>query len=366
MNEKKTIIIAGGGTGGHIYPAIAIGRALLKLDPAIKIRFVGTAEGLESKILQRENLTLDLIQSGKLNFSGNFLRKLKSLLKIPLGLYQSFQLILKHKPEFILGVGGYASAPFVLMAVLMGKKTAIWEPNAHPGMANRLLSKIVSKAYLVFEDSKKYLSSSDYKVFGMPLREEIELAQFENRSKISDRLTILCFGGSQGSLFLNEKISNFILNHPELHEKIYVIHQTGSLDYEKMKKKYSTLNDSLNCIEVHEFIYDMPNQYRKADIQFCRGGASTIAEASAFGVVPLIVPLPAADDHQLKNAEVVVKNKAGFLFKQNEFNEKDFADKIILLSENISLRKEMSENLRKLAPNQASKNIAQDILIQLF
>ena len=151
------------------------------------------------------------------------------------------------------------------------------------------------------------------------------------------------------------------MQHPELYEKINVIHQTGTLDFEKMKKKYG----DLSFVEVHEFIYDMPNQYRKADIQFCRGGASTIAEASAFGVIPLIVPLPAADDHQLRNAEVVVKNKAGFLFKQSEFNENDFVNTINLMISDTQLRKEMSENLRKLAPNQASKNIALDILSNL-
>jgi UDP-N-acetylglucosamine--N-acetylmuramyl-(pentapeptide) pyrophosphoryl-undecaprenol N-acetylglucosamine transferase len=159
-SNTKKIMIAGGGTGGHIYPAIAIGRALQKLNPHIELRFVGTAEGLESKIMSRENLALDLIQSGKLNFSGSPQKKIKTLCKIPIGLFQSSVLILKHQPDFVLGVGGYASAPFVLMAALLGKKTAFWEPNAHPGMANRLLSKIVDKSYLVFEASKKYLSSA--------------------------------------------------------------------------------------------------------------------------------------------------------------------------------------------------------------
>jgi UDP-N-acetylglucosamine--N-acetylmuramyl-(pentapeptide) pyrophosphoryl-undecaprenol N-acetylglucosamine transferase len=360
-SNTKKIMIAGGGTGGHIYPAIAIGRALQKSNPNIDLSFVGTAEGLESKIMSRENLTLYLIKSGKLNFSGSPLKKIKTLCKIPIGLFQSSVLILKHQPDFVLGVGGYASAPFVLMAALLCKKTAFWEPNAHPGMANRLLSKIVDKSYLVFEASKKYLSSKDNKVFGMPLREEIENAQNEERSKISDRLTILCFGGSQGSLFLNEKISNFILKHPELHERISLIHQTGSLDIDKMKKKYG----DTQCVELHEFIYDMPNQYRRADIQFCRGGASTIAEASAFGVVPLIVPLPAADDHQLRNAEVVVANKAGFLFKQNEFNENEFYLTILKMLDNPTLRKDMSEKLRTLAPKFAASSIANDILAQI-
>ena len=359
--STQKIMIAGGGTGGHIYPAIAIGRALQKKNPNIELRFVGTAEGLESKIMRRENLSLDLIQSGKLNFSGNPFKKIKTLCKIPVGLFQSLILILKYKPDFVLGVGGYASAPFVLMAALLGKKTAFWEPNAHPGMANRILSKIVNTSYLVFAASEKYLSSKNNKVFGMPVREEIENAQSEERSKISDRLTILCFGGSQGSLFLNEKMSDFILKHPELHEKINLIHQTGSLDFEKMKKKYG----DIKCVELHEFIYDMPNQYRRADIQFCRGGASTIAEASAFGVVPLIVPLPAADDHQLRNAEVVVKNQAGFLFKQNEFSADKFAKTIAEMTQNTALRKEMSEKLRSLAPKQAASKIADDILAQI-
>lgn len=358
----KKIMIAGGGTGGHIYPAISIGRALLKADPHVRIRFVGTAEGLETKIMMRENLPLDLIKSGKLNFSGNPLRKIRTLLRIPVGLIQSFFLILKYKPDFVIGVGGYASAPFVLMSALMGKKTAIWEPNAHPGMANRILSKLVRTSYLVFEDSKKYLSSRENKVFGMPLREEIEQAQNEERSKISDRLTILCFGGSQGSLFLNEKISNFILMHPELRERVHLIHQTGSLGFESMKKKYRPEDSN---VEIHEFIYDMPNQYRRADIQFCRGGASTIAEAAAFGVVPIIVPLPAADNHQQRNAEVVVKNNAGFMMLQESFSDEEFSKIIYRLIEKPDLRKDMAQNLRRLAPKRAADQIAHDILRQI-
>lgn len=361
QDQPKTIMIAGGGTGGHIYPAIAIGRALQKSDPKLQVRFVGTSEGLESKIMYREVLPLDLIKSGKLNFAGNPVQKIKTLLKIPLGIVQSCLLILKHRPSFVLGVGGYASAPFVLMAALMGRKTAVWEPNAHPGMANRILSNIVPRSYLVFEASKKYLSSKDNKVFGMPLREEIENAQGEDKVCVHNKMTILCFGGSQGSLFLNEKISNFILKNPDLHEKIYLIHQTGSRDFANIKNIYG----DLKCVEVHEFIYDMPSQYKRADVQFCRGGASTIAEASAFGVIPLIVPLPAADNHQQKNAEIVVENKAGYMFYQSNFDEAELARTIKNLLENSSLRKEMSANLKKLAPKYAAREIAHDILKQI-
>lgn len=358
---KKTVMIAGGGTGGHIYPAIAIGRALQKQNPEVVLRFVGTSEGLESKIMNRENLALDLIKSGKLNFAGNPLQKIKTILKIPMGLLQSFLLLKKHQPDFVIGVGGYASAPFVLMSALMRKKTALWEPNAHPGMANRILSKIVPKSYLVFEASKKYLNCRDNRVFGMPLREEIELAQNTPKETSGAKLRLLCFGGSQGSLFLNEKISDFILNNKSLQSRIHLIHQTGTRDFQKMKDKYAGLDGA----EVYEFIYNMPEIYKRTDVQFCRGGASSIAEASAFGIVPIIVPLPAADNHQQKNAEVVVAAGAGFLLEQSRFNDAEFAKCIGELLENPDLRTQMSQNLRKLAPKNAASQIAHDILTQI-
>lgn len=353
-------MIAGGGSGGHIYPAIAIGRALMKASNGeIQVRFVGTAQGLEKKIMQRENLPLDLIQSGKLNFSGNPIQKIKTLIKIPIGLIQSFFLILKYKPVYVLGVGGYASAPFLAMASLMGTKAALWEPNAHPGMANRLLSKIVPKAFLVFAEAQKYLQSKKFMTMGMPLREEIDQAQLNQAQKPdTGKLNILCFGGSQGSLFLNNALSDLILQHPEFHSEIHVVHQTGSLGLKEMQQKYK----GLSCVEVHEYIYDMPSYYQKADVQFCRGGASTIAEAAAFGVVPIIVPLNAADNHQLRNAEAVVKAKAGFLFKQSEFKPDDFYHVILKLKNELNYRRQLAENLKKLAPHQAANEIAKDIL----
>ncbi len=357
-------MIAGGGTGGHIYPAIAIGKAIMQLDSSYEVRYVGTKAGLERKIMARENLPLDLIQSGKLNFAGNIFQKVKTMLKMPVGVFQSLLLIIKYKPVFVLGVGGYASAPFVLMASLLGRKTALWEPNAHPGMANRILSKLVAKAYLVFGDARKYLKSKNVLVMGMPLRAEIDIAAEAGvqKSAEANKLTILCFGGSQGSMFLNEQISNFILANQDLKNEIYLVHQTGTADFERIKAKYINISN----VEVHEFIYDMPVYYKKADVQFCRGGASTIAEAAAFGVVPLIVPLPAADNHQARNAEVVVAHEAGYLFNQNSFNEKDFADTILKLKTNSEFRLKMSANLKKLAPHRAAREIAKDILKQLL
>ena len=351
-------MIAGGGTGGHIYPAIAIGKCLSRLDPQCHVRYVGTQRGLEKKIMAKENLPLDFIQSGPLNFSGHPLKKIQNLFSIFFGFLQSLVLIRKYKPDFILGVGGYASAPFLLAASMLKISAAVWEPNAHPGMANRLLSRFVKKVYLAFSEAKNYLHNPEIKIVGMPLRQEIEDARTKQKRIFSEKLRIICFGGSQGSVFLNQQISDLLISSPELHEKIYLVHQTGVVDFENIKKKYA----GLKCVEVHEFIYNMPDYYQKADVQFCRGGASTIAEAICFGVIPIVVPLPAADQHQQKNAEVLVQNEAGFMMLQNLFNLQDLKEKLILLMTDLKLRETMIQNLKKLTSENATQMIAEDIL----
>ena len=365
MSDRKIkIIIAGGGTGGHIYPALSIADAIKMKNPASEILFIGTPIGLESKIVPKAGYKLELIQSGKLNFSGQIFNKIKTLVKIPIGLIQSVFIILRFKPDYVLGVGGYASAPTLLAAKLLCCRTAIWEPNAHPGMANRILSQIVQKAFLVFEEGRKYIKSKETLVFGMPLRSEIEKFAIESKqhSRSEEHLfTILCFGGSQGSVFLNDQLSTFILKHPELHSKIRIFHQTGSLDYQRMVQKYN----GLSCVQVFEYIYDMPQYYKQADLLFCRGGASTLAEAAAFGVVPMVVPLPAADDHQQKNAEALVKQNAGFMFLQKQFDHEQFKKVILQMMHEPELRKQMSVNLSQIAPREASGQIAQNILAEV-
>jgi UDP-N-acetylglucosamine--N-acetylmuramyl-(pentapeptide) pyrophosphoryl-undecaprenol N-acetylglucosamine transferase len=350
------IIVAGGGTGGHIYPAISVVQSLQKIDPSIEALFVGTPLGLESKIIPKAGYRLALIQSGKLNFSGQIVQKIKSILKIPVGFAQSLKILLKEKPDFVLGVGGYASAPLVFVAALIGKRTAIWEPNAHPGMANRILSRFVDKSYLVFADATKYLKSKNNLVLGMPLRAEIE--DYTSNTAKNPVFTILCFGGSQGSAFLNDKISDLVLQNPEIASKLKVIHQTGPRDFKRMQEKYKH-NAS---VEIHEYIYEMPKYYNQADLLFCRGGASTLAEAAAFGVVPIVVPLPAADDHQQRNAEALVRENAAIMFLQNAFDGEQFKLQIAKLIEDKSVLNDMSGRLKQIVTKGAARKIAQDII----
>lgn len=352
------IIIAGGGTGGHIYPAISIAEAILKKEAQADILFVGTAQGMESKIIPKAGYNLKLIQSGKLNMQGQILTKIKTLLKIPLGILQSFWIILSYRPQFVLGVGGYASAPMLLAAILCGRKVAIWEGNAHPGMANRLLSKFISKAYLVFAEAQSKMSSTQVKVFGLPLRQEVEARSEQSIEKTTSQFTIVCTGGSQGSVFLNDQLSDLILQNPQWHSQIKVYHQTGVLDFSRIKRKYG----DTECVEVMDYIYDIPSYYQKADMLFCRGGASTLAEAAAFGVVPVVVPLPAADDHQKVNAEALVRAQAGFMLLQKQFDATEFKKIVTQLMTDSGLKKQMSQNLKKMAPLKASEKIAKDIL----
>lgn len=352
------VFIAGGGTGGHIYPALSIAQALNRLNPKTEIVFIGTIYGMEKNIIPKSGYRIEFIKSGKWNMSGRWVEKIKTIIKIPLGILQSCYLLLKEKPDFVLGVGGYASAPFLLAASLLGKKTALWEPNAHPGMANRVLSRFVGRSYLVFDEAKNDLHSKNNFVLGMPLRYEIENHHQTEKNK-SEKFTLLCFGGSQGSQFLNTKLSDFIINNPHLHDQIYFIHQTGKNDYERIKNKYS----GLSCVEVHDYIYDMPAFYQKADLLFCRGGASTLAEAAVFGVVPVVVPLPAADNHQEKNADSLVVAGAGFMMKQNQFDDNYFKNIIeSILKKEINLD-QMSKRLKQIVPTGASDRIAQDIIL---
>jgi UDP-N-acetylglucosamine--N-acetylmuramyl-(pentapeptide) pyrophosphoryl-undecaprenol N-acetylglucosamine transferase len=353
----KSIVIAGGGTGGHIYPGIAIARALQKLDPSVKIHFVGTSIGMETKVVPREGFPLHLIASGRLNVKSP-IRKIKTLLRIPLGLLQSFRLLLRLKPYYVIGVGGYASGPFVLAASIIGFNTAVWEPNAMPGMANRLLSRFVDKCFVVFAEAKKHLKGRNIIVTGMPVREEIENAE---RQKTTDhKFHLLAFGGSSGSRVINYCLSDAILKGGEWTQDLAVVHQLGSLDLKDVQKRYEQ-NTSVE-LQSLEFIYDMAKYYQWADIIVCRGGASSLAEAAAFGIIPIVIPLPAADDHQQKNAEGLVSRNAGRMILQKDLTPERLIAEIQSLRQDPGLRAQMVENIKSFYIPQGAQTIAKEIL----
>ncbi len=354
------MIIAGGGTGGHLYPGLAIARALEKLDPSIEIHFVGTAQGLESKIIPKEKLPLHLIEGGKLNFSGSPLLKLKTLLKLPIGFFQSVRLIQKLKPVYVLGVGGYASGPFLLAAALMGKQTAIWEANVYPGMANRWLAKFAKSCFLVFEESKKLLSHPNPQVFGMPVRAEMEkTGSAENAPRTDSKFHLLHYGGSQGSRAIGRTLCAAIQQGGEWTKDLKVVHQTGSLDHKDFLERYKGFE---NLVEIHEFIYNMPDFYRWADLVVCRGGAGTLNELAAFGLPAIVIPLPAADGHQEHNAQMLVQGDAARMILQKDLTPERLISEIQALRLDPARREQMRQNVHRFHRPKAAEMIAKAIL----
>lgn len=355
---KKVIMIAGGGTGGHIYPGIAIAKALQKQDPSVEIHFVGTSQGLETKIVPKENFPLHCIAGGKLNFSGNPILKLKTLVKLPLGMLQAFGLILKHKPQFVLGVGGFASGPFLLAASFLGKQTAIWEPNAYPGMANRWLSPFVKKCFLVFEESKNLLKNSKAFVFGMPVRSEMEKKAIA-APRTDTKFHLLHYGGSQGSRIIGRTLCEALKLGGDWTQNLKVVHQTGATDHKDFLERYKGYE---HLVEIHEFIYNMPDFYEWADVVVCRGGASTLNELAAFGLPAIIIPLPAADGHQEKNAEMLVKANAARMILQKDLTAERLIQEIQALRQDSALRETLKQNIKKFHRPQAAEAIAKAIL----
>ncbi len=365
MSVPKVVFIAGGGTGGHIYPGVAIAKAIQKRDSEISVRFVGTRIGLEGKIIPKEGFPLDFIHGGKLNFSGignkKFIQKLYeqslTLLKAVIGFFQSMFLIYKYRPICALGVGGYASGPFVLAAAFLGVPTAIWEPNVYPGMANRWLSHIVNRSYVVFSSSKKWLKNKNIFLFGMPVRKEIEEGCLQK--KHNGKFHLLSFGGSQGSQVISTVLSDAIVKNRKWAQGLEVVHQTGSIEFENLKTKY---RDFEEIVRVYDFIYDMHNHYAWADLVVSRGGAGTISELAAFGIVPIIIPLPAADNHQQKNAESLVQAGAGRMILQSELTPERLIQEIEELRTQPEVLLEMSKRIKSLFQPMAAEKMAENIL----
>ena len=352
--EVKNIVIAGGGTGGHIYPGVAIARACQKIDKNIQIHFVGSKQGLETKIVPKEGFPLHLLDVGKLNYQGHYLQKLITLIKFPMVLIQAARLVLKLKPVAVLGVGGYASGPFVLVASWMGCRTAIWEPNAFPGMTNRWLSRFVKKSFVVFKDAEKYLQSTQIVQVGLPVREAIENMQKSEAQKKSP-FRILVFGGSQGARAINQAVSQAVAQNGEWLNGIEILHQTGSYDFLNVQAEYAKINHP--SVQVQEFIYDMEKKYEWADLIICRAGASTVAEVAASGKPAVFIPLPtAADDHQRKNAESLVQKNAAAMILQKDLTPDSLIEKIQFLRDELDVRKEYQKNLQPFyIPNAALK-----------
>jgi len=357
--KMALVLIAGGGTGGHIYPAVAIAQGILKQDPNASVEFVGTAQGLESKIIPREKFKLHLICAGALN-NVSLVTKILSLLLLPLGIIQSIILILKLKPNIIVGVGGYASGPMMLAAVILQRRTAVFEPNSYPGLTNRKLAPFVDLALVNFEVTKKFFKNA--KLLGMPVRNGMEISSLKVLpNSHSGKLKVLIFGGSQGARGINRTVLSTVQNNLQSLKDFEIVHQIGATDWAHYDSEYKKINPG--NIQWFEFLYDMPVRYAWADLVICRAGAATLSELASLGKAAVIIPFPfAADNHQQKNAEALESQGACEMIEQKDFTSEKFIE---ILKEFDSQREKLTilehAVIRFHIPN-AKENIAKTLL----
>lgn len=351
------VVMAAGGTGGHVYPGIAVAREIVARRPDAVVSFVGTARGIESRVVPREGFELDLLRSAGLK-GKSVVDRLRAATLIPLGMVDAWRIVSTRRPDIVIGVGGYSSGPIVLVAALRRVKTMVISPDAVPGMANRLLAPFVDAAAINFESSAAYFGSKAF-VSGHPIRPEfLATVGSSQESALGDETSVtrvLVFGGSQGAHAINvamvEAAAGLAAGRPHLR----LTHQTGERDVEMVRGAYRAAG--LQAV-VEPFLYDMGRQLGQADLVVCRAGATTLAEVTAAGKAAILIPLPtAADDHQRKNAEALAAQGAAEVLLQRDMTGASLAQRIVALADDRDRRTRMAAAARALARPDAAKVI---------
>jgi UDP-N-acetylglucosamine--N-acetylmuramyl-(pentapeptide) pyrophosphoryl-undecaprenol N-acetylglucosamine transferase len=298
-----TIIIAAGGTGGHLYPAIALAREFLRRDSSTKILFIGTSRGVESRVLAHEGFELALITAKPVMGKG-LLDVVQAMLSLPVGIWQSWQVLRRRRADLVIGVGGYTSPTVLVAAALMGTPRVILEPNAYPGLANKVVGPFAQRVFLAFESAATFFDRRNAQVVGTPIRREFLEQESESQATVKGNgRHLLIFGGSQGAQAINSAVLEGLPVLMARMPTLTITHQTGEGDYERVREGYRALGISANVVS---FLYDMPTVLRTADVVVARAGAMTIAELTACGKPAILIPLPTAIyDHQMKNARAM-------------------------------------------------------------
>lgn len=352
------LIIAGGGTGGHLFPAIAIARAVKVEEPDARVLFVGTTHGIEAKIIPGTEFPIEFITARGMMKTGIF-NSILSALEIPVGLFQSISIIRRFRPDCVLGVGGYASGPTVLAAWLMRVPTSIQEQNSVMGNTNRILSKIVDRIFISWENTEPATPSEKTFVEGNPVRDDIFLEQSKAAPK-SGEFRILIFGGSRGARSINQSVIANLDALSESADKVRILHQTGTGAAQELTTAYEKAGIKA---DVREFINDMGAAYDWADVVICRSGASSLAELTALGKPAIVIPYPyAIGDHQARNAAVLQAQRAVRVVKDSSLKNGALLKEIRNLMDHPDLLSEMAENSRKLGRPQAAREIAKELV----
>jgi UDP-N-acetylglucosamine--N-acetylmuramyl-(pentapeptide) pyrophosphoryl-undecaprenol N-acetylglucosamine transferase len=351
----RTILIAAGGTGGHLFPGVAVADELVRRDPATRVVFVGTPRGLESRLVPRAGYELELLPIKPLNAVGAR-RLLLGLLALPWAMLRALGLVLRLRPAAVLGVGGYAGGPVALLAALSGRRTVILEPNARPGFTNRVLRPFVEAAACAYEETRVAFGRKGV-VTGNPVRGGFaRLPRREHRHP----LTLLAFGGSQGSRALNRALVG-ALEHLPGEGRLRIVHQTGERMFREVTEAYEA--NRRRSGEVRPFLDDMEEQMGAADLVLSRSGATTCAELTVGGRAAVLVPFAAAaDDHQRTNARALEAAGAARMIEEKDLTGESLAREVTALVDEPERIGAMEEAARKLGRPDAAARVADLVL----
>lgn len=357
------LLIAGGGTGGHLFPGVAIAEELRARFPDATIRFVGTARGIEARVLPDLGWDLTLIEVSGLKTVGLF-GAAKGLLRLPRALWQARRIVKQFAPTAVIGVGGYASGPVVMMAKLAGFPTAICEQNSIPGLTNKILGKLVRAIFLSFAESKRFFAADKIVMSGNPVRRQLAAALLGDGKKpepaaaaepaAARPLCVLVCGGSLGAVKVNQLAAEAL---SELSKKrpLRIVHQTGATGYDDTVAFYRAADVPAEC---SAFIKDMASVYRQADLIISRAGATTVAELAIAGKPAIFIPYPfAADNHQEINAKEMAEAGAALSYRQAELTSAKLAAAIEPLLDDPERRARMSAAMKSLAKPAAAATV---------
>ena len=357
----RRVVVAGGGTGGHLYPGIAVARALMTARPGTVVTFAGTAQGIEARVVPREGFELDVIRSGGLK--GKSLAALaRGVGLLPLSALDAWRVIGRRRPDLVIGVGGYSSGPVVAIAAARGVPTLLLEQNAVPGLTNRLLAPLVRAAAVTYESTLPYFRAKGF-VSGNPVRPEfLRAADHRVEPAPGQALGVLIFGGSQGARAINVAC---VEAAPELAASavpLALTHQTGERDLEMVREGYRRARVDAR---VEPFLFEMQREMSQAALVISRAGATTLAELTASGRPAILIPLPTAtDDHQRRNAEVLARAGAAEVIEQRELTGGRLAARIVALAGDPARREAMATAARRLArPDAADAIVARALAL---
>lgn len=363
------VLIAGGGTGGHLYPGVALARELQRRDPAVEVCFVGTASGIEARVIPREGFPLDLIRVAGLKGVPRR-KRLRGLLLLPLAALDAWRVISRRRPSVVVGVGGFASGPVLALAALRRTPTLLLEQNALPGLTNRLLAPLVRAAAVNFPEALRFFPRTGF-VAGNPVRAEFfEPAAQEAHEQDAGTAAgaagrppgaarVLIFGGSQGAHAINVALVAAAPQLAAAGARLAITHQTGERDLAMVRDAYERAG--LHA-RVEAFLYEMDREMKQADLVVARAGATTLSELAAAGRPAILVPLPTAtDDHQRRNAEAFARAGGAMVLEEKDLTGDRLAAAVLALAADPARRAEMGQRSRTLARPDAAERIADKV-----